>query len=229
MLFDRVDAVQLEVVAPAADDARHQADVDEILDAPVGEVEVGGVDPREVLVPRESGLVGGARFEAQHIGIQSGDDLDDVEAFFDAIQRERLEVTGPVQALAEAHPPGVGQPEEGRAVGELEVALVVGDAHRAVLQQRIRAAIGRDLECAVQAVQVGIAVVGADGVVVNLPQLRCGKAHAPEVVACPEGRNALCGAVGVREEHVQLDVVERIVVGPLRDEGPFVDFVLGDC
>ena len=54
---------------------------------------------RVVRLPREPGLVGAALVEGGHIGIEPGDDLDDVEALRAAVGGEGLEIVGPFEPL----------------------------------------------------------------------------------------------------------------------------------
>ena len=120
----RGDAHPLDEVAPAADHAGGEAAAHEVLHADVRHVEVGGVDAGVVLFPGEAGFVGAARVERGHIRVEAGHDLDDGEALGGAVGGELLEIVRPVEAPAEPHPPGVGKPEEGNAVGVFEMAAV---------------------------------------------------------------------------------------------------------
>ena len=84
-----------------------------------------------------------ARLEHRFVWIRSADDLDDVEALRGAIGAEFAEALH-VDPLAEPLPPGVAEPEEGRAVGVLEMAAIGRDAHGAAADERVRALRRRD-------------------------------------------------------------------------------------
>ena len=66
----------LDEVAPGADDARHQSAGDQPVDTAIRQVEIGRIQARIVLLPREAGLVGTARVEREHVGIEARDDQD---------------------------------------------------------------------------------------------------------------------------------------------------------
>ena len=87
----------------------------------VGVVEVAGVDGNEPVIPRVAGLVHLPRIAPAHVRVESGDRLYHRKPLADAVGRQRLELPRPLEPLAQAHPPGVGEPEEGRAVDVLEV------------------------------------------------------------------------------------------------------------
>ena len=165
-------------------------------DAQVGVVEVGGVDAGELAVPGETGFVGAALVERFHVGVESGDDLDHAEALGRAVSRQLLEIFRPAQAFAEAHPPGVAQPEKGCAVRVFEAAATAGNAQRPVLEQGVIAFIGRDFERAGLVMQAAVAAVRADGAVAVGAGLRGAVAHAPGLVAAPECGHDLFAAVG---------------------------------
>ena len=99
----------------------HEALIDQVQETLVGFVEVFGPDAGVVLFPREARLVGPSRVEGRHVGVQPGDDLDHVEAFGLPIGGKLLKLRGPMEPLAEPHPPGIGQPEKRRAVQVLEM------------------------------------------------------------------------------------------------------------
>jgi hypothetical protein len=118
------DAHPLKEVSPAANDTRGHAPADQVLDAEVGHIEVRGVDARVIPFPRKASFVSAAGVESRHIGVEAGDDLNHGEAFSGAVGGELLEVSGPLESLAEAHPPGIGEPEERGTVSVLEVTPV---------------------------------------------------------------------------------------------------------
>ena len=174
--------------------------------------EVGRVDPAEILRPRETGLVHAALVVPVHVGVEPSDDLDDRKALGDPVGGQLLEIGGPAQPLGEAHPPGVGQPEERRAVRMFQVAAIGGHAQEAAAQQRVVAGVARDHERAGLPVQVGVARVRADGAIGVLPDLPRGETHAPRLIAGPKRRNGEFLAVRVGDDDVKLDIVERIDV-----------------
>src|SRR5690349_19158297 len=129
------------MVSPGADDARDDPLIGEVLQALIRFVEVGRSYLPVILLPRKARLVAAALIESAHVGIQPGHDLHDIEAFILAVGSESFEFLRPVQALAQAHPPGVAQPEERRAVEMLEMPTIGRDANRAVPVERIAACI----------------------------------------------------------------------------------------
>ena len=60
-----------------------------------------------------------------HVRVKARHDLDDREALRDAVRDQLLEVARPRQALAQAEPPSVTEPEEGCAIGVLQITLVL--------------------------------------------------------------------------------------------------------
>ncbi len=221
MPLHALDAEPRQVVAPAADDAGDEPAAHEPGDALVGHVEVGGVDAGELRLPGPAGLVVAARVEGRHVRIEPGDDLHGAVALRDAVGRQRLEPARPVHAPAEAHPPGVREVEERRAVAVLQVATVGADPERPVRQQRVVSLVGRHLQRGLAAVQVGVVRVRADGPA-GIGARRAGRvAHAPLAAARPVGRHALLRAVRPGHDHVQQHVRERVGVALARGVGPF--------
>ena len=73
-----------------------------------------------------------------------------------AIGGECFDFIRPVQPMAQAHPPGIAQPEERRAVGVLKISPVGRDSNRAVLVERVLAGVGFDSHFARDAVQTRV-------------------------------------------------------------------------
>jgi hypothetical protein len=120
-----------------------------------------GIDARIVILPRTPRFVSTARVKWRHVGIQARNDLDYRKPFAYAISYEPLKIIGPAQALAQAHPPCVPQPEERRSIRVLEVAAIRPHLHRAILQQRIVTRIRRDFQQAILAMQVRVGGIAA--------------------------------------------------------------------
>jgi hypothetical protein len=103
-------------------------------DTQVGHIEVGRVDPSEALFPGEACFVASAVVERLHVWIETRDDLDDGEALGDSVSSELLKLVRPVQPATKTHPPGIAEPEKGRAVAMLKMAAVSGNAQRPMAQ-----------------------------------------------------------------------------------------------
>src|SRR5438477_1526044 len=143
-------------ISPRPDNARRETFIDQITEALVCRIEIVRPNPRVIGLPRVARLIRAARIERKHVGIKAGYDLDNIEAFGSPVCGEFLKLLGPAQPMAEAHPPGVAQPEEWRAVGVLEVSFVWRDSDLAVAKQRVLSAVCADLECALNSVQTRI-------------------------------------------------------------------------
>jgi len=147
---------------PAADNRRHQARIDQVLESAVGVLEVGGVHPGEVPGQvRLAAFVLPARLHHPFVGVRPADDLDDVESLGLAIGREFLKPF-PGHPFAEVLPPRVAEPQERGAVDVLEVAMVFRDSKRAVPVQRVRPGVGGDLDPACDTVQARVISGTAD-------------------------------------------------------------------
>jgi len=157
-----------------------------------------------------------------HVGIEARDDLNDVEAFKLPVRGELLKIFGPTKSMAEAHPPGVAEPEEGGAVGILEMAVIGSDLDEAVLVERMIACVGLELDGALGIVEVGVRAVGAFELPAVDTGVGGGVADAPGLLSGPECRGAELGAVGGGDEHVELHVVERVGIGFGGSERPLV-------
>ena len=120
--------------------------------------------------------------------------------------------------MREAHPPGVAEPKERRAVGILEVPLVGCDADRTMLEQRIVTRVGRHFDGARDAVQPGIVRVVALGVPVARAGLRGCVPGFPGAAAIPKSRHPANRAARFVEQYVERDRVERVVMFLLRGE-----------
>jgi hypothetical protein len=142
---------------------RERSLLDEVHDALIGGVEILWADASVIFLPRKTLLVGAALIEGRHVGVEAGDDLDDVEAFGLAVLREGLELIGKMKAFGQAHPPGVAEPEEGLAVSVLEIAAVVGNAHGPVQVQRVFTSVCDDFHGAIDAAKASIRCVRAFG------------------------------------------------------------------
>jgi hypothetical protein len=70
--------------------------------------------------------------------------MNDTESLLQPIQRESLKLCRPFQPIAQAHPPSVCEPEEWRAISVPENSFATPRGDRALCQQRVVAAIGRD-------------------------------------------------------------------------------------
>ncbi len=120
----------LHEVAPCADDHRHQVVVDQRADAPVGGIEVVGVDGGESPDPTESRPRWHRAGRKGHVRVESGDHLYDVEPLVAPVGGELLERFRLWQAIHQPHPPRVGQPQEWRAVAVAEVPPVLRQGRR---------------------------------------------------------------------------------------------------
>ncbi len=154
-----------QMVSPGHLDAGHEALVCQIGEPKVGPVEVLRANPAEVLDPGESGLVPAAWVEGRHVAVQSSHDLDDREALRFAVLGKGSYLLGPLEAFAQAHPPGVAKPEERRAVGMLEMPPVACNADRPVPIERVVALVGNDFYLTGHLVQALIVTrcAGRDG------------------------------------------------------------------
>ena len=188
--------------------AGHHAQLDHVLDAPVGGVEPGGVERREVLAPGKAGLVGATRVERRHVRVEAGDQQRDGEALAGAIGGQPLEVLRPAQAVHQPHPPGIGQPQERRPVGVLQVpGTGLHAPQRPVPVERVGLIGSRlDLDHAGAAVQRRVAGVRAAGDEPVPAHRRRGIAHAPTPRAGLERRYGQLPAVGTGDQDVQLDI-----------------------
>ena len=132
-----------------------------------------------------------------------------------------MDILRPAHPAAKAHPPGVTQPEERRSIFVFKVALVGSDADGAVFAQEIAALIRGDLQNAAPSVQIAAVTRYRPVSVTSRSGGR--KSNLPGLLARPERRRGLLVALRVREDHVQLDVIEGIgvgllgIIGPLRD------------
>ena len=212
VLLDPGHAHARNEVSPEADNAGGQAVIGKMLDADIGHVKILGIDGGVVAIPRVAGFVGAALVEGLHVGIEAGHDLHHGETLLQAIGSEGLEAVGPAETLAQAHPPSVAEPEEGRAVGVLEVALIVGDSEHAMLVVRVVAAVSLHAQGALLIVQIGIGAVAADGA--NVVQARHGRvvAESPCRPAGPESGNTLFFTAGQSNDGVQIHLVKRVRV-----------------
>jgi hypothetical protein len=164
------------------------------------------------------------RLEHGFVGVGAAHDLDGREALGPAVGGKFLK-TLPGHPLAEIFPPGVGQPEERRAVGVFEMSVIVGDADRPVPEERIVIAAGNDVDRAFDAVESWVASVRA----LERPGVRAshvgGVADDPGVAAGPEGRHMQAGAVGRGDDRVEFKINEGIFVRLVRDDPDLRDAV----
>ncbi len=96
VLLHFVQPEQREEIPPATDDAGQEARIDQILDTPVRHGEIGRIDARELRFPGETRFIGPPLIERRHIRIKAGYDLNDGEAFVDAIKGQRWNPCGQV-------------------------------------------------------------------------------------------------------------------------------------
>ena len=219
VVADRRLAAELQVVAPAAHQARHQPRRDQVGDALVGPVPPGRVRRSELVAvlpgarPRVSRLVLAARVERRLVRIQPGDDLDEGESLAHAVRGQPAEVVGPREALGEPHPPRVAQPRERRPVGVLQARVPGRIAQRPVPVERVVALVRDDLDFALPIVQTRVGGIAAPRPIdVNARQRRR-VPERPPVSAAPEGGDAPLAAVRVAHQRVQVDL--RVRVGAL--------------
>ncbi len=88
-----------------------------------------------------------------HVGIEAGHDLDDGETLRFPIRRQSGELVGKVEAMTEAHPPGVAEPKEGGSVRMLEMTSVARNANGTVLEERVVPLVLGDLDTSLDPVQ----------------------------------------------------------------------------
>ena len=212
MLLHPLDAGPRQVITPRTDDAGHDAHVDQVLHPAIGRVEVLGPHARVIRLPRKAGFVAAALVEGRHVGIQPGHDLHDVESLLAPVGGERLKFIRPNDPLAQAHPPGIGQPQKGRAVGMFQMPPVGRDAQRPVAEQRIVAVVGGDFETADGAVQARVGGVGALAAILIPAHLRRSVARLPALAAGPKAGHLGRRAVGRSDYQVELRIIERIGV-----------------
>ena len=219
MVADRRLAAELQVVAPAAHQARHQPRRNQVGDALVGPVPPGRVRRSELVAvlpgarPRVSRLVLAARVERRLVRIQPGDDLDEGESLAHAVRGQPAEVVGPREAPGEPHPPRVAQPRERRPVGVLQARVPGRIAQRPVPVERVVALVRDDLDFALPIVQTRVGGIAAPRPIdVNARQRRR-VPERPPVSAAPEGGDAPLAAVRVAHQRVQVDL--RVRVGAL--------------
>jgi hypothetical protein len=98
--------------------------VGQIRDPRIRGIEVGGINGAVVTLPRITRFISAALVVGLHVRIEASHDLDDGEALTHTIRRQRLKAIRPRQPFAQAHPPGVAQPEKRRAVSVFEMAMV---------------------------------------------------------------------------------------------------------
>ena len=206
------------MITPAAENARRQPLLDEVLDAPVGSIEVFRPDACVKFFPRLPGIAEAAFVERRHVRIKPGDDLDDGEALVAPVGGELLKFLGPLEPFHQAHPPGVAKPEERRAIRVGEMAAVIGHANRPVTEERVGAGVRRDDDFAPDAVQRRVGRIVALGAVAVRAHQRRGVTHAPGFPARPEGRHTQQTSIRRGEDGVECDVLERVgvVLGGLK-------------
>ncbi len=180
-------AHEQQVIAPAAEDAGHDALFDEVLEAAVGGLEEAGIDARVAFEPQAAAGIGVAAVEGRRIGLEADDDLRDGKPCSKPLRRQRLEAVGPGNALAGQHPPGVGKPVERRAVGMLEYAAcprrcAPGRGGRADWPRRRRR---RHLHDRLAPGETGIAAIAAFGREPPGAGRRQCDAEAPDTAAIP--------------------------------------------
>ena len=197
---------------------------DELRDARVGRVEVRRIHRGEVeRGVRHARLVLPARLEHVLVGIRAAHDLHDIEALRCAVGAERFE-TVQIDALAEAFPPRVAEPEERRAVGVLEVAGVVGDTQESAAMQRVVTRGGGCDEGSRGGRKIGIRWVVRDKPIAILACFRRREPHLPRPASAPErGHSPAC--VALLEDRVDLDIDKGARVGLRRldrslEDGP---------
>jgi hypothetical protein len=113
-----------EIIAPAANYAGDETVLNEIMDAEVSHIEIVGIDASETLLPGKARFVGSSLIKGRHIGIETSDYLDYSEAFLNPVRDQEGEIGGKAEPLAEPHPPGIGEPEEGGSVKMLKEFIV---------------------------------------------------------------------------------------------------------
>src|SRR5579884_1057832 len=150
------DGFQAASTSPAADDRRDDPGVYQVPKAPVGVVEVGRIELAEVArLVRHASLVLPARLEHPFVGIWTADDLYDTEPLGLTVRRKLLKAF-PGQPFGKPLPPGVAQPEEGRAVLMAEVPPVCRNPDRAVLKEPVVALVPRHLDPALDTLQAQV-------------------------------------------------------------------------
>jgi hypothetical protein len=211
-------AHELDEVTPRAHDAWCEAGLDEMGEAPICGVEVLGSDAGVLRFPWKTGLVRPARIEWRHVGVKTGYDLNDVKPFRFSVRRQRLEFLWEMQPMAQAHPPRVAEPEEGRPVEMLERAARGGDAERAMRIQRVYTGVWLHHDRAGDAMQASVGGIGG----VAAKGMRAGSrrcvAHFPDVFAGPECGDTGVFSCGIGEGDVESGLVERVGIGRLCDE-----------
>ena len=200
-------------ISPGAHEAGRQALLDQIPQPLVGRVEIFRPHAGVLGLPREALLVGPARIEGRHVGIEAGDDLDDGEAFFRPVRGEALDIGRPVQPVAESHPPGVAEPEKRRAVAMFQKAMVRRNPQGAVEIEGVGSGVRDHLDRAGDAVEAGILRMGTLAAEAVRAGDRGGIPDFPDIAAVPERRHPQRPALRIEEDDVERHLVEGIAAG----------------
>src|SRR5207245_469762 len=96
----------------------------------------------EVCFPGETAFVGAALIECFHIRIKTGNHLNHIEVFGNAVLCQSLEFFWPLQPFTERHVPGIGKPKEGSAVSMFEMIFIFRDPDGAMQVKYIGADVG---------------------------------------------------------------------------------------
>ena len=145
--------------------------------------------------------------ERRHVRVEAGDQQHHRKALAGTVGGEPLESLGPVQTPHQPHPPGVGQPEERRPVGVLQVpGARCHAAQRSVPEERVAViGAGLDIDDAGAAVQRRVGGVRTAGDEPMPADRRRGIAHAPPALASLECRHGQLLAGRIGDQNVQLD------------------------
>src|SRR5437763_735347 len=98
----------------------------------------------KISVPRKPLFIRAARIEWRHIRIKASDDLHDVESFGHPVSRKLVELIREMNPVAQAHPPGIAQPKEGRSIRVLEMPPIRRNSDRAMFEKTVGPLIRHD-------------------------------------------------------------------------------------
>src|SRR5882672_741500 len=190
MLLHFLDAHPGHVMTPRAENARREALLDEISNALVCRVEVFRPDASVVCCPRKTRLVRAARIEGVHVGIESRDDLDDVESLLLPIGRELLKILRPAHPVTKPHPPCIRKPEEGRAIRVLHESPIGGQFQRAACVERICSGVTFYCHFAAERMKSFVALLGTLAAETMRSHNRRRVSRLPDICSRPKRRHA---------------------------------------
>src|SRR5882672_3117426 len=221
MLFHFLHAHPWHEITPGSNDARREALFDQITEALVGGIEVFRPNPGVIGWVRIARFIGSARVERKHVWIQTRDELDDVKALCLSVGGKLPELIGPMQPVAQSHPPRVTQPKKWRPIRVFQMPSVSRDTDRAMPKQRIAAGERDDLHRTFNTVQAAITYVAA----LASPSLRAGAGrcitHFPLVCSRPKSGHLPRRSGRIRENDVKRYVVEWIGMRTLGGKADF--------